>query len=131
MLANEGPGEGRPLRKFGLLAAVTSRRGTGAGVWQGECGHHGESHSPAWGLLSHHMPAGPPGNGEVRAVSRGGLDRPNRTRKNPPVTEWPGGWEALRPGLVTYSPIAPGPRLSLHGSSLLMWPFHGFLVSSE
>lgn len=37
----------RALRKSGLLSAVTSRRGTRPGVWQGECGHHGESHRPA------------------------------------------------------------------------------------
>lgn len=116
--------KGRTLGKPGLLSAVTSRRGTSAGVWQKERGHQGESHSPAWGLLSHHKLAGPPGNGEVRALSRGGPDRPNREWKNPLVREaW--GWEAPAPGLATGTPVAPGPRLSQLGSTgglALPWP---------
>ena len=60
-LGNKGPGGGQTLRKLGLLSAVTSRKGSRLGVWHGECGHYGESHSPAWEPLSHHMLARRPG----------------------------------------------------------------------
>lgn len=134
--SNEGPREGRPLGKLGLLSAVTSRRGTGAGVWQGECGQYGESHSPAWGLLSHRTLAGPPGNGEVRAVSRGGPDRPNQGWKNPLVrAAWGMGSAGPRPGhLYSHSPRSQAFPAQIPGSaeaSLLVWPFHGSLESPE
>lgn len=64
---------------------MTLRRGTKAGVWQGEHGRYGESHRPAWGLLSHHSRLG---NGEVRVVS----DRPSQGWKNPLIS---GAWEGV------------------------------------
>lgn len=97
---------GGALGKSGLLSAVTSRRGTRAGVWQGVCGHHGESHRRASGLLSHRILASAPGNGEVRVVFRGGPDRQAEGGKNPLVSGAQ-GWEALAPGLVTCIPTAP------------------------
>lgn len=44
---SKGSGEGQTLRNLGPFSAVTSRKGTKAGAWQGEHDHHGESRRPA------------------------------------------------------------------------------------
>lgn len=96
---------------------MTSRRGTGTGVWQREHSRSGESHSPSSGLLSHHMACAgmekyelSPGEGQT-GQAKGGK------------TLWsarPGRWEMLATtvasGLTLTARDLPGPL----GAD---WPF--------
>lgn len=93
---------------------MTWRRGTKAGVWLGECGHYGESHRPAWGLLFHHMLASLLGNEEVR-VSPGEGQTDSTEGGKTLCSVGSGGREALATGLAICTPIALGPRLSQIG----------------
>lgn len=121
---------------------MTSRRGTRAGVWQGECGHYGEAHSPSWGPLSHHMLAGLPGNGEVRAISGEGQTGPAKGGK----TLWSAGLGGRKHWPQACPPAPPQPRAPCSPSSdspgqlkpgparpatLLVCPFDGSLISTE